>query len=30
MELDVNLIELVQDKNQWWAVVNMVKYLQVP
>jgi hypothetical protein len=26
----VNWIELAQDRVQWWALVNMVKKLQVP
>jgi hypothetical protein len=26
----VDLIHLVQDRDQWWALVNMVMNLQVP
>jgi hypothetical protein len=27
---DVNWIYLAQDRDQWWALVNMVMNLQVP
>jgi hypothetical protein len=27
---DVDWIHVTQDRDQWWALVNMVTYLQVP